>query len=175
MKKDMETRNKRLSVEKSIEFIERYKNNVFPLKSKHKNVMDQKGYGYFDNEVKDLKEFPFSNEEEFKRAYQKTIDTDVDNIFNELELFSSAFTSKLADEELAFQPLGKTFVRTVEQNYDTFCICRTTAPYVNTLELYILWKDRLKKIELEREINKLEQARKKIKETKLTPIGVEKM
>ncbi|WP_433752933.1 hypothetical protein [Paenibacillus amylolyticus] len=173
LKHDIEVRNKRLSVEKSIEFIERYKNTIFPLAVKHRELMEQYEYSFYTEDVIDIKEFPFSNQDDFKKAFDKTIKTEANDLFNEIELFSSAFTSRLADEELAFQPLGKTFVRLIDRNYDIFCVCRSSAPYANTVKLYITWKERLKKNELDKQINQLEKARSKIKNTKITPLGLD--
>lgn len=173
LKQDIETRNQRQAVEKSIEFIEKYKKVIFPLASQHHKTMSELNYEPYSKEVLDIKDFPFSNWEEWKSAVDKVMKTEIFDIFNELELFSSAFISRLADEQLAFQPLGKTFVNLIEKNYDLFCVCRVTAPYINTSKLYMIWKHRIKKRELDKESKKLEDVRTLIKDTKIIPIGLE--
>lgn len=173
LKKDIETRNQRQSVEKSIEFIERYKSKIFPLTAKHMEVMKENKLGYYQHEVLNMKEFPFPGEGDWDDAIKKLKMTkDVVDAFNELELFSSAFISRLADEKLAFQPLGNTFVQFIEKNYDLFCVCRSRAPYINTIQLYIIWKNRIKKKELDLEMKKLEEVRSSIKDVSIKPIGV---
>jgi hypothetical protein len=173
LKHDIEIRNKRLSVDKAIEFIQRFNSIIFPLETKVDEKINKNGYQHYSEKIPDVWHFPFKNNDDLNKAIEKVINTDADELFNELEIFSAAFISRLADEEIAFPPLGRTFVRLVEKYYDSFCVCRLHAPYINTIKLYDHWKNKINKIEIDSKINKLEKAKAKIKELKITPLGVD--
>jgi len=71
-----------------------------------------------------------------------------------LELFSTYFTSGIADEKLAYNSIGELFIYTVNRLLPYIIIhddSRKMEIYRNVIELYILWKNRIPR---EKEVNK---------------------
>lgn len=68
--------------------------------------------------------------------------------------------SGLADEELAFNPLADAFCQFVELNYDVYCESRKDSRetlFTHTIELYIMWKDRIESLHLQKENKRLKK------------------
>lgn len=147
LKKDIKTRNNRLSIEKSVEYMDRFVTKIIPQ--------------YKDYEFKlNNNEIPkYTGNYDINFTYNnKSLNIDIlkfdlkaDNggfsLANELELFSSVILSGLANENILYNPLGRTFCRAVESVYDIICFCRMDSQnelFMNTMQLYIKWINKLK-------------------------------
>lgn len=175
-KKDLETKNKRASVEKSIEYLNWFASDFIPkfaqYQSKLKEMESKKvkikmdDYFFLDMDL---------NKEIITNAI-KMSSSGGDNLINQLEFFSAAMISGLADEELAFSPLSKVFCESVEDFYILICLGREdkeSNQYGNVIALYKLWKKRITKTKLEKEQKSLsEQLEKYDGQEKITSIGV---
>lgn len=93
---------------------------------------------------------------------------------NAMEAFSVYFTKGVADEEIAYSSVGRTFCSSVESLYFDIATCITKGEdhtFQNIIGLYKIWSSRLKKEKLDKDkediLNKLSQ----IKDDKVDPIG----
>lgn len=68
----------------------------------------------------------------------------VANVINALECFSSYFISELADEKTAFRAAGKSYCNNVEKYLPVIIIIAKAGYLKNTIDLFIMWRKRLK-------------------------------
>jgi hypothetical protein len=178
VKEDIKVRNKRASVEKSIEYLNMFATDFIPkITDKIKEINESKLAVYkgpfnpkfvFDHNC-DLKS------QVIKDYYLLCYEIDVVYILNELEFFSAALVSGLADEELAFNPLADFYCSTVERFYVTICANRENGDsrmYSNIINLYGTWKDRLHKMELESKRREIDENISKIEDRRIPSIGM---
>jgi hypothetical protein len=180
-KKAIVITSKRQAAELSTKQIEIYYNVIIPLQSKFTNLIVAEK---FDNvEIRNLKKFTFSElssgkednllkEAEF---ISKNVIPAVDAM-NSMEAFSTYFTKGVADEEIAFSSLGRTFCSTVKKLSFVYCILRNdeshdVLPYENTIKLYDLWNSQLSSKRIESELKKKTEELKKIKIEKINILG----
>ena len=76
---------------------------------------------------------------------------------NNMEAFSVYFTSKVADETIAYNALGKTFLGTVEKLMPWILCCREDGYYKNIVELFMLWHVRAENEKLMAEKDSIEK------------------
>ncbi len=115
---------------------------------------------------------------------QETIDS-VDNIFtpnsefflnivNEFEVFAMHFTKQIADEDIAFQTVGKTFLDYVE-NYHPIILIMNLAQkgtaFRNIRELYAIWQNKTKRQTLTQLSEKVKEELEKTVKTEMKPFG----
>ncbi len=96
------------------------------------------------------------------------------DILNSMEAFATYFTKGVADEEIAFSSIGRTYCYSVENYFFEIADCRNLKDehsFQNTIDLYTIWKERLKKIQLTQEQEELMLKLHKVNETKIDPIG----
>lgn len=94
-------------------------------------------------------------------------------VMNSLEAFSTYFIKRVADEEIAYSAVGKSFCHVVERMYfDISSCCRKDDPrFSNTIALYNIWKERIKKEKLTREKISIIEKLNDIKDDRINPIG----
>jgi hypothetical protein len=93
---------------------------------------------------------------------------------NAMEGFSIYFTKGVADEEIAFSSVGRTFCFTVEDLYFDIAICIKKGEedsFQNIIGLYKIWSSRLKKEKLDKDKEEILNKLSKIKAEKVDPIG----
>lgn len=91
-----------------------------------------------------------------------------------MEAFATYFTKGVADEEIAFSSIGRTYCYSVENYFFEIADCRSLDDehsFQNIIDLYKIWKERLKKIQLTKEQEELLLKLHQVKETKINPIG----
>jgi hypothetical protein len=173
--------SKRQAAELSTKQIEIYYNVIIPL---HTKFMDLLVAEKFDNvEIRNLKNFT-SNElssgkednllEEAEFLHKNVIPAL--DAMNSMEAFSTYFIKGVADEEIAFSSLGRTFCYTVKIYSFVYCILRDgeshdVLPYENTIKLYDSWNSQLNSKRIESELKKKTEELKKIKIEKINILG----
>jgi hypothetical protein len=95
---------------------------------------------------------------------------------NELEAVAASFISGVADEKLGYRILGLGFCLSVRQKYDMICIHRGDGRpernyWKNTIALYKIWAERVKKEGLTLRLEEIESQLKKSPEAMIAPIG----
>ena len=95
------------------------------------------------------------------------------NIMNRLETLAIFFTSKVADEFIAFTSIGPTYVKQVKLMLPLMLASSTKGNHANALKLFVLWNDRIQKQVLERERETIEKRLDGISGRQIFPIGVD--
>jgi hypothetical protein len=92
---------------------------------------------------------------------------------NSMEAFSVYFMKEVADEEIAFSSVGRTFTESVESLYFDIASCRDkdSKPFQNTIELYGMWKSKLSKEKLENDKIDLAKQLDAIESISIKPLG----
>ncbi len=156
---DARIRNERLSKEKAIEAATRYLSEYIKLSNiEYFKSLELKLPG-FDGKVGDFSAASLPNSLRRKMIEASAIiKTDI-SALNELEIISSYFISRVADEKTGFRIIGRSYCATVRSNYHIISILRgddTAQPYwYNIVALYQLWAPRLTREELESTANSL--------------------
>jgi hypothetical protein len=158
LKKDLQIRNKRASVEKSLEFLKYYSDELLPLINKYyrelnKEIPKPKSVKHLINET-----FTLNPKELDKEIIAETIVREkmgVTQILNKLEFFSIAMLNGITDESLIFTPVARDFCETFEEQYVVIALHRSNgiAPYNNIVELYKVWNNKLEIEKLESEMD----------------------
>jgi hypothetical protein len=195
LKADIKTKNQRAATEKSLEYMDWFASEFFPslnkFREKHNEIRDaliNKASG--EEKQRLISEFkkPLKVDVDPKDKFSKT-DTEiiyysipmscmkvarVDNILNQLEFFSAAMLSGLADEKLTFNPLSDAYCDIVEEFYFVICELRgeNGKLYSHVVKLYEVWKTRINKQKLEGQHREISEKMSKIPDTKITPLGL---
>ena len=92
---------------------------------------------------------------------------------NSMEAFSVYFIKEVADEEIAFSSVGRTFTKSVESLYFDIASCRNkeSKPFQNLIELYGIWKNKLSKEKLENDKIDLSKQLEAIESVSIKPLG----
>jgi hypothetical protein len=99
-------------------------------------------------------------------------------IANLMEAIATPLVEGVADESIAFKVVGNIFCRRIRERYFFYCVYRATSPnantsYTNTLSLYHMWSDRIKKLNLQDAAQSAQDALNKITDKQIKPIGTE--
>lgn len=176
MKKDIKSKNERASVEKSIEYLNWFATQFIP---KNDEVLRSLNFDIaMTFESIENKTFDFNSNFKLNDKILASIahkaESNVLDLANELEFFSAAMTSGLADEKLAFNPLATSFCRFVDRNYDIYCYLRNDSKdmlFTHTKELYSIWKDRLANHELTKQKEEIEKKISKVQDRSIPILG----
>jgi hypothetical protein len=150
MKRDMAMRSQRAAREKAIEYVSRYFAEFVPLCNRFsREYMDQK-LELYDGPVGDftIASIPAKYRE---RAFKRFRLASWLPALNELHTIAAAFAYGVAEEQLGFQAIGRTFCASVASMYDILCQARTDSAcryYEGIVDLFRLWGPRLSKSEL---------------------------
>lgn len=175
MKKDIKTKNKRASVEKSIEYLNWFATSFIPLQAEYIKKLGDK---HVILSMRDHKKEFVASELSFKthaESISNKLDAGVLDLANQLEFFSAAMMSGLADEELAFNPLSQVFCNFVDRHHDFYCFSRQDREhnFSNTVELYKVWAGKLHSNELLKETKELSEKLADLNLKKVNTIGNE--
>ena len=177
MKDDIRIKNKRASVNKSIEYLNWFATEFIPESDEYYGKLIGKKINLYDK----LKQYDFNYNEEVNQKSKTVMDSikikkecGAGNLNNQLEFFSAAMMSGLADEELAFNPLAEAFCEYVEINYDVYCDSRKGGRdrlFSHTIALYKMWHERLESIGLSKEKQKIEEKMSKMTGQRVKILG----
>lgn len=94
-------------------------------------------------------------------------------VCNAMEAFATYFTSKVADEFVAFNTLGTTYIHATEYLMPIILEVNKDGHYKNIVKLYLLWKKRMISNDLQMQQKKIKMKMEKYHSEIVTPIGVE--
>jgi hypothetical protein len=100
--------------------------------------------------------------------------TEILGVLNKMESFSTYFTKGVADEEIAFSAVGRTFCHSVEVYSFDISIMRNNkdnGAFNNIVELYNVWNERLKSERLTKELIDKQEELKNLKIQKVDILG----
>lgn len=152
IKEDMRIRNHKAAVEKSIEYLHLFANDIIPrMNNYNKNHSNRKeiritnwnpsesGYKLDILNLPDQEKMIVLAEMENRHSH------DLLGILNNLEFFSAGIINGLGMEEVVYDPIAQTYLKFVSQEIVELSSQRFMgSPFKNTIELYILWKMRKK-------------------------------
>jgi len=135
----------------SADLVKDYINSILPMENKL--YFETKDVKYPNSKI-EVKNFTndevISWDKEFWNKYKARPENIMMielEVINRLEAFSVYFIKGIADEKVAFASIGKSFCRSVEDNYATITLLRGSKNpnrhYDNLVELYKCWKQRL--------------------------------
>jgi hypothetical protein len=182
LKKDIDTKNKRASVEKSIEYLNWFATDFIPQSNNFQDKANKEQIQFYKGPYNT--EFVFDENCKKDSGYITNLITfsyknDGVNMLNQLEYFSAALLSGLADEELAFNPLGLFYCDFIERLYPVICYNRQnlsededrSSMYSYNIRLYKIWNNRINKEKLERKRSKLDESISNIQDERISSIG----
>ncbi len=194
-KEDIRTRSKREAVSLAINQVEYFRSEVIKnfnqIIIEFGNLSPTKESHLFNSKL-NLEDFTLEEINKNKHVdkfinkfkYISSIDffNRLLDIANEIEYFSLAFTSKAADENVAFNPTADIFCQFIEEHYEIYCNFRKEGnyrSYASTISLYKIWKSRIMKnrLDFKKEVysNELREDLNKINKENLKsilPLGI---
>jgi hypothetical protein len=100
-----------------------------------------------------------------------TVAPDLSAAFNAMEAFAVFFMSGIADEQVAFGSVGKTFLNSVSKYLPVLLFLSDGEYYKNIINLYVLWNERSERMTLLKSKDSIEERLKKVNERGIDPIG----
>lgn len=179
IKKDMRLRSERAAMEKAIDTCERHLSVFIPLSLKSSMTFEaNKLPSFYDGTAGNFMKNSIPKELNEISLKRYSCSFDWVAALNQLESIAATFMSGVADEQTAFRIIGRTYCSSVESYYDLIAISRpesiTAHQYwSNTVELYLLWRPRLTKAELENTKLQAEEKILKLGNRCLAPHGVD--
>lgn len=151
MKYDIQLRTERAAKEKALEYSGRYLSTEVSLDDRFiDDCTKAKLPSSYPGPIGDFT--AASVPREFVKAASRRVEIDSWRLaLNELETIAAAFVNGIADEQLGFSIIGRSFCASVAQKYDVISGCRSdkAQPYFeNVVTLYHIWAPRLSKSEL---------------------------
>mgnify|MGYP001332179360 CR=1 FL=1 len=94
--------------------------------------------------------------------------------FNAIEAFAVFFVSGVADENVAFSSVGKTYCYTVRHYLpDVVPVLELGGHYRNMIKLFLMWNARLEKQKLLKDKGKIEQQLDRVRDKFIRPVGTD--
>jgi hypothetical protein len=170
LKEDIRTRNTRAAREKALEAATTYAREFVPNYNKYYATLQQANLVSYKGSIGDFSPNSLTlAEKQGALARMKLLPGPGLDALNSLDLIASTFVHGLGDDNVGFRILGRSFCRTVADNYDIFALWRN-AHYDDTERLYQIWRKRITKEDLEATRTKLDQDIAKIEEETLEQI-----
>jgi hypothetical protein len=95
------------------------------------------------------------------------------NTLNSMESFATFFTSKLADEKIAFKAVGKTYCGSVKTLMPDIAFHASRGHHTNILDLFLIWNNRIEQQKLREEKSSIEEKLLQIDNKPIKPLGTE--
>jgi len=176
-KKTLKIQSKRDALKLTATECSRYFEKIIPLQNELDRKIEENEIKFFKGwEVKldgnklELRKKTKGDIEDFEKMKKITSLTEV---CNSLEGFATYFNSGVADEYVAFNTVGTTFVNYVDNIIPWVIHCRDEGYYKNLVSLYVTWKNRSEASLLRQKKEKLEERLSKIGDKKTFTIGVD--
>ena len=153
--------NARLAKEKAIEASTRYIEKAISITNNEHIFRQEKGYGYFRGECGNfsLNTLDKSQREEGIKILSSNFQ--IVETLNELELIAAYFVSTVADEEVGFRIIGRSFCVTVKDRYDVITLLSSRSLsqtyWSNIIALYQIWAPKLERGELDISLRSLQE------------------
>ena len=155
---------------------------IFPLYDKLNNRIKKEGILFFEKSSVEfngntIKILPCKDENEFKKL--GLIVEDLSNLLNKIDAFAMYFTTRIADESIAYDTLGKDYCNIIK-TWLPFILPNYEPPQ-HFIALFFKWNARLtlkeenkQKEKLKKQLNKIEYNEKELSELKknIRPLGV---
>ncbi|ELV8813360.1 hypothetical protein [Vibrio vulnificus] len=175
----MQTSSKRESYRLAAERCEYFHKEVSPEIDKFFNLLKEKEIKFLSQckvtiEGNKLKFVPSEDKEQLKKLVAEL--EHFHELFNKLELFAMYFTSRIADEELAYHSLGSSYCRLVEKLIPLLMMKFYKEECKHIMGLFLLWNPKIQKLKDEKRIKELQKELSEIQDKEyddktVKPIG----
>lgn len=177
-KKAIKINSQRESANIAAQQVREYSTNIIPLINKYNFALRKEKIKPVDIELGPFRRSYLEKKLGKERVREIQIERLRTTIFllemlNSLEAFATYFTKGVADEEIAYPSIGKTFCFTIESHFFDIGCCRKEEDYSyqNIIELYEIWKGRMKKEKLTKQQKEILKELMNIKSDTVKPIG----
>jgi hypothetical protein len=173
LKRDYAMRVDRAAKERAIDTVERYVAKFIPLANANTTELRAAKLSRYSGPIGDFS--PASVPAEYQNlTAQRALHYSCITALNELEYITAVFTSGVADEELGFRIIGRSFIFSVQSYYDLIALLRDDKahkPWSNIVQLYGVWSSRLTAAELAAIGEETAAKLAGIQVTRISPIG----
>ncbi|MDT3280686.1 hypothetical protein [Shewanella scandinavica] len=178
-KKATQTSSERESYRLAAERCEYFHKEVSPEIEKFSRLLKEKEIKFLSQckvtiDGKKIKFEPSKDKEQLKKLVAEL--EHFHELFNKLELFAMYFTSRIADEELAYHSLGSSYCRLVEKLIPLLVMKFYKEECKHIMGLFFLWNPRIQKLKDQKRINELQKELSEMKDKEyddktVKPIG----
>ena len=173
-RKDIIIRNDRQAKEKAVEAARYYMIDYVNASAVLFNSVNKDENPVFVGKVGNFS-FASLSKSEVEAGLRRASNSLILSVLNNLEIVSAYFVSGVADEKTGFQIIGKSFCSTVAHNYAAITILRDEKSsqnyWFNIIELFKVWNSRIKRMDLARESEELQNSLREIPEVRISAIG----
>jgi hypothetical protein len=161
-KDDLRTRSKREAATAAAELAERYRKEILTAQSEYYKLVRSKNFSvtginleslsikdFYTEEVQDLSTEHKQYNNDLLAFFQSNRDAfnACQDVLNSLESFAINFTKGIADQEIVFTAISKSYCQFVERSFPMLCFLRHKDQfnfYENVVELYCEWSNMIK-------------------------------
>ena len=175
-KQSLKINSKRDAYSLTAECCDHYLTVIIPLLDKFDRKIESKGITFFEDAIVKVTADGITVENAYPK---KDIDARIEianhslAALNALEGFSVYFTSGVAEETIAFETVGRTFLTAAGKLAPDFLLYASDGYFQNLSTLFMRWSQRQEKQRLETEKLKLENESSKFSISKTNAIGTE--
>ncbi len=148
---------------------------IIPLVDAFDNALEQNSISFFEDAKVEVQGKRVRITAEWSESDMEKMDTLTDKylpVYNSLEAFATFFTTGVADESVAFESVGHSYCDIVKEYLpDILPLSCDGRYYLNLLELYFLWNERVETIELRSQKRNIENRLKEINNRFIEPLG----
>lgn len=158
-----------------------YQRSIIPLHNSLGDAIKENGIVYFDKaevdvEGETIRVRPNLTKDELREELNKVkkISGAWTEAFNAMEAFAVFFVSGVADENVAFSSVGKTYCCSVRKYLPHVVpMSEEGGYYRNTIKLFFMWNARFEKQKLLKNKEKLEQQLDRVRDRFIRPVGTD--
>lgn len=173
MKHTSDIQSKRDALTITSEQCVNYMTNIIKLQNEFYQSLKDKQIYFFEGWHVQLNDNKISLQHEGKIGFRNFKKMNFATVCNAMEAFATYFTSKVADESVAFNTLGTTYINATESLMPILLEVNKDGYYKNVIKLYILWKKRMISNKLQIQQENIQTEMEKYHSERIKPIGVE--
>ena len=173
MKHTAEIQSKRDALTITSEQCVNYMTNIIKLQNEFNRSLKENQIHFLDGWEVTISDNEISLKHDGKIDYSNFDKMNYATVYNAMEAFATYFISKVADESVAFNSLGTTYVNTTEHYLPILLEVNEDGYFRNIVNLYVLWTKRMISIDLQEQQENLKRKMKNYHTEVIKPIGVE--
>ena len=174
LKKTLRVQSKRDALKLTSEQCAVYMAEIIPLQDEFQNAVRENNVKYFegwDTEVREGKVFVSRKQPPNSEGLEKVILKL--SMLNNMESFSSFFTSNVGDERVAYNTVGTTFLTFTRGLLPWVLHCNQRGYYKSLTQLFIQWESRRLSEEIREKKESLEEQLRRTTFKNYPPVGTE--
>lgn len=174
LKKTSATQAKRDALRLTSEQCTLYFEKVVPLQNEFNRNLKAKDVKYFEGWTVEVKNGSIEVSRNSPVNKDRFIEVAPYLLFlNHIEAFAVFFTSRVADERVAYDTVGKTFIDSCEKLMPWILLVREDGYYKNIVSLFALWKIRMDNEKLAAQKDLIDKKLSTVRTSFQVPIGAD--